>query len=63
MAREVKHLEGDKFTTMYELAREIRALLRSTDLKLVVKVSPANREKLLAEFADESLMSRVVISK
>jgi hypothetical protein len=54
-------LEAWHFTTTSALAREILALLEVTDYKLIVQVTPPQREQLEAELESCKIMGRVKV--
>lgn len=59
MARVEVEIESARFTRTSELAREILALLESTDYKLRIACTPAEAEELQAELESCKVMGRV----
>jgi hypothetical protein len=61
MSRPEFKLEAWHFTSTSALAREILALLEVTDYKLIVQVTPPQREQLENELESCKTMGRVKV--
>lgn len=61
MSRPEFKLEAWHFTSTSALAREILALLEVTDYKLIVQVTPPQREQLESELESCKTMGRVKV--
>lgn len=61
MPREVLQLESCRFTTISALAREVEALLESSDYKLEIVVGAKDFDELNVELEDRRTMGRVVV--
>lgn len=61
MARVEVEIESARFTRTSELAREILALLGSTEYKIRIMCSAAEAEELTAELESCKTMGRVVL--
>lgn len=61
MKREELTLESWRFTSTSALAREITALLEFSDYKLVIEVSPSEKEMLDNELENVRALGRVKV--
>jgi hypothetical protein len=61
MARAELRLESWRFTSTSALAREVVALLESSDYKLIIEVTPAERECLSNELESCRTLGRVKV--
>jgi hypothetical protein len=63
MKREKLYLEALRFTTMSECAREVLAIIRDTEYKVVVLATEDQIERLAAELDGQKTLSRLDVEE